>query len=75
MSFENLKKQSNIGSLTAKLVKEVEKMSTISSGADERLWRAEMDKTGVGSAVLRFLPAPDRKQPHYYWRQRSTGGI
>ena len=28
MSFENLKKQSSIGSLTAKLVKEVEKMST-----------------------------------------------
>ena len=59
MSFENLKKQSSIGSLTAKLVKEVEKMSSTSGGADERLWRAEMDKTGVGSAVLRFLPAPD----------------
>jgi hypothetical protein len=59
MSFENLKKQSSIGSLTAKLVKEVEKMSTTSGGADERLWRAEMDKTGVGSAVLRFLPAPE----------------
>ncbi len=62
MSFENLKKQSSIGSLTAKLVKEVEKMSTTSGGADERLWRAEMDKTGVGSAVLRFLPAPDGEE-------------
>jgi len=62
MSFENLKKQSSIGSLTAKLVKEVEKMSSTSGGPDERLWRAEMDKTGVGSAVLRFLPAPDGEE-------------
>jgi len=62
MSFENLKKQSSIGSLTAKLVKEVEKMSTTSSGADERLWRAEVDKTGNGFAVLRFLPAPEGEE-------------
>jgi hypothetical protein len=59
MSFANLKKQSSLGSLTSKLVKEVEKMSTTSSGADERLWKPEMDKTGNGYAVLRFLPAPD----------------
>jgi hypothetical protein len=60
MSFENLKKQSKLGSLTDKLVKEVEKMSTGGSGgADERFWKPEMDKTGVGSAVIRFLPAPD----------------
>jgi hypothetical protein len=62
MSFENLKKQSSIGSLTAKLVKEVEKMSTTSGGADERLWKPEMDKTGVGSAVIRFLPAPEGEE-------------
>jgi hypothetical protein len=62
MSFENLKKQSSIGSLTAKLVKEVEKMSTTSGGADERLWKPTMDKTGVGSAVIRFLPAPEGEE-------------
>ncbi len=62
MSFENLKKQSSIGSLTAKLVKEVEKMSSTNSGVDERFWRAEMDKTGVGSAVIRFLPAPEGEE-------------
>jgi hypothetical protein len=59
MSFANLKKQSKLGSLTEKLVKEVEKMNTGSSGADERFWKPEMDKTGVGSAIIRFLPAPD----------------
>ena len=62
MSFSDLKKQSSLGSLTAKLVKEVEKMSTTSSGADERLWKPEMDKTGNGYAVIRFLPAPEGEE-------------
>ena len=62
MSFANLKKQYSLGSLTQKLVKEVEKMSTTSSGADERLWKPEMDKTGNGFAVIRFLPAPEGEE-------------
>ena len=59
MSFSDLKKQSKLGSLTAKLVKEVEKMSNTSSSGDERLWKLEVDKGGNGYAVIRFLPAPD----------------
>ena len=59
MSFANLKKQSSLGSLTSKLVKEVEKMNNTSSGGDDRLWKPEMDKTGNGYAVIRFLPAPE----------------
>ena len=60
MSFSDLKKQSKLGSLTGKLVKEVEKMNTSGgNGADDRFWKPEMDKTGVGSAVIRFLPAPE----------------
>jgi hypothetical protein len=62
MSFSDLKKQSKLGSLTSKLVKEVEKMSTTSGGADERLWKPEMDKTGNGFAVIRFLPAPEGEE-------------
>jgi len=62
MSFENLKKQSKLGSLTSKLVKEVEKMSSAGGGADERLWKPEVDKTGNGFAVIRFLPAPDGEE-------------
>ena len=62
MSFSDLKKQSSLGSLTSKLVKEVEKMSTTSSGADERLWKPEMDKTGNGFAIIRFLPAPENEE-------------
>ena len=62
MSFDKLKKQSKLGSLTDRLVKEVEKMNSSSGGADERFWKAELDKTGVGSAVIRFLPAPDGEE-------------
>jgi hypothetical protein len=61
MSFSDLKKQSSLGSLTQKLVKEVEKMSNSSGGADERLWKPELDKTGNGYAVIRFLPAPNQE--------------
>ena len=59
MSFKDLKKQSSLGSLTQKLVKEVEKMNNTGGGADERLWKPEVDKTGNGFAVIRFLPAPE----------------
>ena len=58
MSFANLKKQSKLGALTAKLVKEVEKLNT-NGGSDERLWKLDVDKSGNGYAVIRFLPAPD----------------
>jgi hypothetical protein len=59
MSFSDLKKQSKLGSLTAKLVKEVEKMNSVSSSTDDRLWKLDVDKSGNGYAVIRFLPAPD----------------
>ena len=59
MSFESLKKQSKLGSLTDKLVKEVEKMNTGSQGGtDERFWKPSLGKGDIGSAVIRFLPAP-----------------
>jgi len=60
MGFADLKKQSKLGSLTAKLVKEVEKMNNNgSTSGDERVWKLECDKSGNGYAVIRFLPAPD----------------
>ena len=60
MGFSDLKKQSSLGSLTAKLVKEVEKQNNSGGGGvDDRLWKPEMDKSGNGYAVIRFLPAPD----------------
>jgi len=59
MSFADLKKQSKLGNLTAKLVKEVEKMNTNSGSSDDRLWKLDVDKSGNGYAVIRFLPAPN----------------
>ena len=60
MSFSDLKKQSKLGSLTSKLVKEVEKMNNTGGGnGDDRLWKPEVDKTGNGFAVIRFLPSPE----------------
>jgi hypothetical protein len=59
MSFSDLKKQSKLGSLTAKLVKEVEKMNNTTSSGDDRVWKLECDKSGNGYAVIRFLPAPN----------------
>ena len=60
MSFADLKKQSKLGSLTQKLVKEVEKMNNNGgSSGDDRLWKLECDKSGNGYAVIRFLPAPN----------------
>jgi hypothetical protein len=59
MSFANLKKQSKLGSLTEKLVKEVEKMNSSVNSVDERFWSLTVDKAQNGYAVIRFLPAPD----------------
>jgi gp32 DNA binding protein like len=62
MSFSDLKKKSSLGSLTSKLVQEVEKMNSSSGSADERLWKPEVDKAGNGFAVIRFLPAPNGEE-------------
>jgi hypothetical protein len=62
MSFTNLKKSRK--SNFSNLVDEIEKLHTTNkrnngNGADERLWKLTVDKAGNGSAVIRFLPAPE----------------
>jgi hypothetical protein len=59
MSFADLKKQSRAGSLTDKLIKQVEKLNSGESSSDDRFWKPEVDKGGNGYAVIRFLPAPE----------------
>jgi hypothetical protein len=56
MSFADLKRKSQ--SSFEFLQKELEKSST-QSGADDRLWKPELDASGNGYAVIRFLPAPE----------------
>ena len=56
-SFASLKK-SRKTSLDS-LVKAAEKQTArTDNGPDQRLWKPEVDKSGNGYAVLRFLPAP-----------------
>ena len=56
MSFADLKKKS--GSFE-KLQAELEKTSNpVTSFADDRFWKPELDKSGNGYAVIRFLPQP-----------------
>ena len=64
MSFASLKKASKTGNTFAKLTQEIEKINQpqTGGGADERLWKPELDKTGNGYAVIRFLPAPDQEE-------------
>jgi len=61
MSFATLKKASKSGNTFAKLTQEIEKLNQPQAavGQDDRLWKPELDKSGNGYAVIRFLPAPD----------------
>ena len=57
MSFASLKKAASAGSSLSKLTQEIEKLNQPQGGggADERLWKPELDKSGNGYAVIRFL--------------------
>jgi hypothetical protein len=58
MDFKQLKKQSSLGSLTEKLLKEAEKMGSSSSEKDSRIFTVERDSSGLGLSIIRFLPSP-----------------
>ena len=60
MSFSDMKQRSKTN--LASLIKETEKISNPNSGfndTDDRFWRPELDKSGNGYAIVRFLPAPE----------------
>ena len=65
MSFATLKKNSK--NSLQKLQSEVEKINNPQNnnqknfGEDDRFWKAELDKSGNGYAVIRFLPAPENE--------------
>ena len=41
------------------MVKEVEKANNAGGNQDDRIWKLDVDKSGNGYAVIRFLPAPN----------------
>ena len=66
MDFENLKNsQSNFDKLTKQIESNLnpeDNAKTKNKYQDDRLWKPELDKTGNGYAVLRFLPAPQTEE-------------
>lgn len=58
VDFASLKKSSR--NSLERLTQEVNKLSNPEGGggADDRFWKPEVDKSGNGYAVIRFLPAP-----------------
>ena len=61
MSVSTLRKSNTLDKLLAQVQTESapqEKKSYV----DERLWKPELDKSGTGQAVIRFLPAPDGEE-------------
>jgi hypothetical protein len=60
MSFADLKNKSKFG--FDKLTQEIEKLQATGGSSDDRFWKPEMDKSGNGYAVIRFLPAPEGEE-------------
>ena len=58
MSLAQLKKQNSLDALLGAAASENQSQEK-KSYKDERLWKPELDKTGNGYAVIRFLPAVD----------------
>ena len=66
MSFAALKKQSKTA--IENLTKKVEQDKNGGYSKDDRFWRLDVDKAGNGSAVIRFLPAPEGEEFPYVRR-------
>ena len=58
MSLAQMKKSSSLDKLLGAAQSENQTQEK-KSYVDERLWKPELDKSGNGYAVIRFLPAPD----------------
>ena len=57
MSFANLKRsRSNFDKLTKELEKVATPTTSQNRSQDDRFWKPELDKSGNGYAVIRFLP-------------------
>jgi len=61
MSLNAMKKSDSLDKLLGAAEAE-SKPQEKKSYVDERLWKPQLDKTGNGYAVLRFLPAPDGEE-------------
>ena len=63
MSFASLKRsRGNFDKLTKELEKVAVPTTNQNSSGDDRFWKPELDKTGNGYAVIRFLPAVEGEE-------------
>ena len=61
MSIANLKKKNSLDKLLNAVKEDTKDPSEKKSYVDERLWKPELDKSGNGYAVIRFLPAIEKE--------------
>jgi hypothetical protein len=73
--FQDMKKAT--ASSMERIAKEVEKMAKGSYQEDERFWKPNLDKSGNGYAVIRFLPPPENEEVpwvrlyQHYWKENG----
>ena len=75
-ALEALKKsKSNFDALTKKLENTIEQPEKKNKYQDDRLWKPELDKSGNGYAVIRFLPAVEGEDMPWQrvWPQAFQG--
>ena len=61
MSLASLKKKNSLDKLLNAVKEDTKDPSEKKSYVDERLWKPELDKSGNGYAVIRFLPAIEKE--------------
>ena len=74
MSLDTLKRSNSLDKLL-NAVKEDSAPQEKKSYVDERLWKPELDKSGNGYAVVRFLPTPEGEEMPWvsYWDHGFQG--
>lgn len=77
MSFASMKKSraAELAKLTEDLAKTAAGGASGRPGEDNRFWTPDVDKSGNGYAVIRFLPAPDGEDKPYVrlWEHAFKG--
>ena len=59
MSLEEYRKSKSLDKLLGAIKEDDKPQVEKKSYVDERMWKPELDKSGNGYAVIRFLPATD----------------
>ena len=82
MSLDTLRRANTLDKLLSQVQAESALPQEKKSYVDERLWKPELDKSGNGYAVIRFLPAPEGEElpwvkvwKHAFPAQQVSGSL